>query len=78
MTKTNRKIRKTGSQKAGKIGNPKRPTTTVLFVPSTKGSLLIQSLKEEEDKMAENDDTQGVKYQEAGGNVLINSFDKVL
>ena len=77
LTKTNRKVRKTGSQKAGRIGNPKRPTTTVVFVPSTKGSLLIKSLKEEEDKMAEMTGFR-VKYQEAGGNVLINSFDKDL
>ena len=71
LTKTNRKVRKTGFQKAGKIENPKRPTDTVVFVPSTKGSLLIKSLKEEEDKMAEMTGFR-VKYQVAGGNVLIN------
>ena len=50
---------------------------TVIFVPSTKGSILLNSLKEDEDQMAELTGFR-VKYQEAGGVILANSFNKDL
>ena len=77
LSKTTRKVRKTGFQKAGKVGKPGRAATTVVFVPSTKGSTLLRSLKEEEDKMAEMTGFR-IKHQEAGGKVLVNSFNKDL
>ena len=49
----------------------------MIFVPSTRGSVLIKSLKEEEDKMAGITGFR-VKYQEAGGDMLTNFFDKNL
>ena len=55
----------------------KRAAATVVFVPSTKGSLLIKSLREDEDKMEELTGFR-VKYQEAGGSVLSNAFNKNL
>ena len=65
-------------RKGGK-GKPKSTTgnDTVVFVPSTRGGILIQSLKDEEDKMAEITGFR-VKYQEAGGSILANAFDKNL
>ena len=60
-------------QKDGKL----KEAATVVFVPSTKGSLFIKSLKEDEDKMAEVTGFR-VKYQEAGGDILTNFFDKNL
>ena len=77
LYKTDRKVRKKGFKKAGKVGKPRGAATTVVFVPSTKGSILLKSLKEEEDKMAEMTGFR-IKYQEAGGNVLVNSFEKDL
>ena len=62
---------------AGKVGKPRGAATTVVFVLSTKGSVLLMSLKEEEDKMAEMTGFR-IKYQEACGNVLVTSFDKDL
>ena len=50
---------------------------TVIFVPSTKGSLLLKSLREDEERMSELTGFK-IKYQEAGGNVLNNAFDKNL
>ena len=49
--------------------------TTVVFVPSTRGGLLVRKLKE--DRMA---DITGfrIKFQVAGGSKLINCFDKDL
>ena len=62
-------FRKAGSSKSGlKTGN-----TTVVFVPSTRGGILIQSLKDEEERMAEITGFR-VKYQEAGGSILANAF----
>ena len=77
LTKTNKRVRKTGFRKAGQLGNPAKPVATVVFVPSTRGGILIKSLKEDEDKMAEMTGFR-VKYQEASGSVLVNSFDKDL
>ena len=54
-----------------------KDAATVIFVPSTKGSALIMSLKEDEDKMAEITGFR-VKYQEAGGDILTNFFSKNL
>ena len=55
-------------QKAGKI-----PTTTVVFVPNTKGGILVKKLKEKEDSMS---DITGfrIRFQEAGGSQLKNMF----
>ena len=70
------KVRKKPFLKAGK---PKqdRKAATVVFVPSTRGSVLIQSLKDEEEKMSEITGFK-IKYQEAGGTALTNFFDKNL
>ena len=46
-------------------------------MPSTSGSILVRSLREEEDKMAEITGFR-VKYQEAGGSILSNAFNKNL
>jgi hypothetical protein len=48
-----------------------------VFVPSTRGSTLVRSLREEEEGMAEITGFR-VKYQEAGGSLLSNAFDKNL
>ena len=65
-----------GFLKAGKEAKMKG-AATVIFVPSTRGSLLLNSLKEAEDKMAEITGFR-VKFQEAGANILANSFSKDL
>ena len=65
LSKTTRKVMKTGFQKAGKVGQTSRATNTVVFVPSTRGSTIIESLKDEENKMAEMTWFR-IKYQEAG------------
>ena len=66
-------------QKTGKRAKPKSSAgnATVVFVPSTRGSILLQSLKVEEDRMAELTGFR-VKYQEAGGSILANAFSKNL
>ena len=69
-----RKVRKS-FQKVGK--ERKRTAATVIFVPSTKGSLLLKSLKEDEERMSEITGFK-IKYQEAGGSVLTNFFCKDL
>jgi hypothetical protein len=63
-------------QKAGRKQKNKS-ATTVIFVPSTKGSVLLKSLKDDEDRMAEITGFK-VRYQEAGGSALTNSFNKNL
>ena len=63
-------------QKAGGK-NKLKAAATVIFVPSTRGSTLLKSLKEDEDKMAELTGFR-VKYQEDGGSILANSFSKDL
>ena len=70
-------MRKKGFPKDGKLNKDKRAAATVIFVPSTKGCMLIKSLKEEEEKMAELTGFK-VKFQEAGGSKLVNCFDKDL
>ena len=64
-------------QKAGGKDKLKQAAATVVFVPSTKGSTLLRSLRDDKDKMAEMTDFC-IKYQEAGGNILANSFNKNL
>ena len=63
--------------KAGKKDKIKRAAATVVFVPSTRGSTLLRSLREEEDKMTEMTSFR-VMFQEVGGNLLVNAFDKDL
>ena len=70
------KVRKS-FQKAGKKKNTERTAATVIFVPITKGSLLLKSLKEDEERMSEITGFK-IKYQEAGGSVLTNFFCKYL
>ena len=78
LSKTVRGVKRNGFLKAGKAGQTKRAASTVVFVPSTKGSILIKSLKEDEQsRMAEMTGFK-IKFQEAGGSVLANSFDKDL
>ena len=55
----------------------KTDNSTVVFVPSTRGGILLSSLKEEEDKMAEMTGFR-IKYQEAAGSILANAFNKNL
>lgn len=57
-------------QKDGKM----RGTAKWIFVPSTRGSVLIKSIKEDEDDMARFQ----VRYQEAGDSKLTNFFEKNL
>ena len=71
------KKRKKILQKAGWKGKLKQAAATVVFVPSTRGSTLLRSLKEDEDRMAEITGFR-VKYQEAGGSILANAFNKNL
>ena len=73
--RTIRKMKKP-FRKTGNAGM-KRAAATVVFVPSTKGSLLLKSLREDEDRMEELTGFR-VKYQEAGGSVLSNAFNKNL
>jgi hypothetical protein len=63
LSKTDRKVRKKGFKNAGKVGKPRGAATTVVFVPSNKGSVLLKSLKDEEDKMAEMTGFR-IKYQQ--------------
>ena len=60
-------------------GGRARATTnsTVIFVPNTKGGLLVGKLREDEDRMAGVTGFR-IKLQEAGGSKLIDSFDKDL
>ena len=71
------KMKKKVFQKAGKDKKAKTGNATVVFVPSTRGGILINSLKEEEDRMAEMTGFR-VKFQEAGGSILANAFSKNL
>ena len=48
-------------------------TTTVVFVPNTKGGTLVKKLKEREDKMSELTGFR-IRFQEAGGSQLKNLF----
>ena len=60
-------------RKAGKKPGTQATNATVVFVPSTRGSTLVRSLKEDEDRMAEITGFK-VKFQEAGGSILANAF----
>ena len=64
--------RKKGFLKAGRI-----PTTTVVFVPNTKAGLLHKKLREREDKLSEITGFR-MRFQEAGGSQLKNSFNTYL
>ena len=71
-------VRKRALLMDGSVARNKNTTnTTVVFVPSTKGGLLVKKLKEEEDRMAEVTGFR-TKFQEAGGSKLINCFEKDL
>ena len=63
-------------QGAGK-SKLKRAASTVVFVPSIKGGILVKSLGDDEDRMEQLTGFR-VKYQEAGGSPLSNAFDKNL
>ena len=69
-----RRMRQT-SQKAGKVRGVK--TTTVVFVPSTKGGLLLRMLIDMEETMSRITGFR-IKYQEAGGTKMINMFNQNL
>ena len=61
MTKTSRRLK--GFQKAGNKRGAQ--AATVVFVPSTKGGLLVKKLKEKEESLAEMTGFK-IMYQEAG------------
>ena len=71
VIKKRKPFRKEGKSKL------KKAASTVVFVPSTKESVLVKSLREDEDRMEELTGFR-VKYQEAGGSVLSNAFNKNL
>ena len=77
MSKVSGRVKKRFFLKAGSRNRTKEAAATVVFVPSTRFSLLLRSLRDEEDKMAVMTGFR-VKYQEAGGSVLSNAFDKDL
>jgi hypothetical protein len=60
-----------------KNGKQSMTPSTVIFVPSTRGGLLVKKLKENEEEMS-NLTGFKVKFQEAGEAKLINSFEKDL
>ena len=60
-------------RKAGNKPGTQAPNATVVFVPSTRGSTLVKSLKEDEERMAEITGFR-IKFQEAGGSILANAF----
>ena len=60
-------------RKAGDKPGKQAVNATVVFVPSTRGSTLVRSLKEEEDRMEEITGFR-IKFQEAGGSILANAF----
>ena len=57
--------------------NMKTSNSTVVFIPSTRGGLLVGKLREEEDRMAGLTGFR-IKFQVAGGSKLIDSFDNDL
>ena len=59
-----------GFQKAGKHG---MTTTTVMFVPSTKGGILLKILREAEERLSQLTGFK-IKYTESGGTPLMNLF----
>ena len=63
-----KKKRKKGARKGDGI-----KTTTVVFIPSTRGGLLIKKMRENEEKLSQLTGFR-VKYQEAGGTKLCNIF----
>ena len=75
LTKTS--SRRGNRKKFQKAGDKKGQAATVVFVQSTKGGLLVRKLREREKEMAALTGFE-IKYQEAGGKKLINSFEKDL
>ena len=75
------KTRTVGRKAFLKEGNRRKSknttNSTVIFVQSTKGGLLVGKLREDEDRMAGVTGFR-IKFQEAGGSKLIDSFDKDL
>ena len=69
---TNRKKemagKKRGFQKAGRVA-----TTSVIFVPNTKGGTLTRKLREREDELSSVTGFR-IRFQEAGGRQLKNLF----
>ena len=59
-----------GLQKAGKH---EMTTTTVMFVPSTKGGILLKILREAEERLSQLTGFK-IKYTESGGTPLMNLF----
>ena len=70
-------VKKKPFLKAGWKNKLRKSAATVVFVPSTRGGTLVRMLMEDEDKMAEMSGFR-VKYQEAGGSILANAFEKDL
>ena len=75
LTKTS--SRRMNRKKFQKAGDKKGQVAIVVFVPSTKSGLLVRKLREREEEMAALTGFK-IKYQEAGGKKLINSFEKDL
>ena len=66
--KDQQKKRRKGLQKAGKVA-----TQTVVFVPNTRAGVLLRKMNESEEKMS-NVTGFRIRFQEAGGSQLKNSF----
>ena len=71
---TNTRMNKKKFQKAG---DRKGQAATVVFIPSTKGRLRVRKMRDREEEMAALTGFR-IKYQEAGGEQLITSFEKDL
>ena len=69
-TRKPQKVHKGGNK--NKVSKPPARTTTVLFVPSTRGGILARKLREEE-VMSEITGFK-IRFQEAGGTQLRNKF----
>ena len=47
--------------------------STVIFVPNTRGGILVRKLREREPTLSEMTGF-GIKYEDAGGTHMMNSF----
>ena len=63
------------SQKYLKTGKSRMNTSTVMFVPNTKGGILLKKLKEMEEKLCILTGFK-IKYSESGGTPLANMFNE--